>query len=445
LREFLNTSRAGKVRVWRIEVIGNQVLTEYGDLGGKMQQVSDTAQAKNVGRSNEVSAEDSAIQQMEREILLKRREGYRDLTDEERENKIDFVCLPQNLSFYKPDNTLSPVLLKKLEDGEVLLARKRDGEMMVIVISEGNTVDIYSRKMLRSHHLEEIPWTKRFPHIVKEIEDLELPANTILLGEMVSGLKDDDRWALASIMKSKTDEAIKIQQLNGWVFYYCWDIAFWAGEDWLSNDPVCKRYTKISELFEDSYALLPIQFSDIDQARDFASKELEEVPKNHREMAMALATHLGWEGWVVVDPHGVFGDKAYNFRGKTDRPGRFSGKLKPEFDADAILLWDPDSGVGLYGRGKHQGKVGSVQLYQYNSRGELIYLCDCGGGMDDEFRAKYSNPEAYPMVAEIRYTSRTFISEGDRTNALQFPRIRRVRTDKSAEECVEPNLDEEEK
>ena len=69
-----------------------------------------------------------------------------------------------------------------------------------------------------------------------------------------------------------------------------------------------------------------------------------------------------------------------------------------------------------------------------------MYLCACGGGMDDEFRAKFSNPSSYPIVAEIRYTSRTLVADGEKTNALQFPRILRVRDDKTPDECIEERL-----
>jgi ATP-dependent DNA ligase len=465
VREFHNKARTGKTRVWRIEVQGDQVITEYGELGGKMQRTTDTALAKNVGRSNEVSAEEAAVQQMERTILLKTRKGYREVGEEERENEIDFYDLPENLCFYKPDNSLSKTLLKMVEDGTCWFARKRDGEMMVIVLTDDQP-EIYSRRMLKSHHLEpDKTWADRFGHILLELDERypDIPPGTILLGEMVAGPEVDNRWHVASCLKTKTEEAIRRQQEDGPLHFYCWDIAFWEEEDWASTMTVGDRYAAIHSLFKKGEFIRPVDWLEIDEIEDGLvsfwesvegtpeahewAGEFDKADGNNREKAMLYSKILDWEGWVVVDPNGVFGDRAYNFRGKPDRPGKFSGKLKPEFEDDFIALWDPDNTEGLgeygkWGRGKRQGQVGSVELYQYDSRGNMVYICDCGGGIikTDDFAENFSDPELYPMVLKVLYTSRTYTSDGEKTNALQFPRVVEIRTDKDADECINERL-----
>jgi ATP-dependent DNA ligase len=423
------------------------VITEYGDLGGKMQQVVDTAKAKNVGRSNEVSAEEAAVQQMERTILLKRRKGYREVGEEARPNEVTFDLLPKNLCFYKPDNTLSKTLLKMVDEGTCWFARKRDGEMMVLATNEHGDISIYSRRMLRHHHLEpDRLWTERFPHIVKDVHEV-IPPNSIFLGEMVSGHEEDKRWALASIMKSKTIEALQLQMEHGKTFFYCWDVAFWEGEDLLSTLPVRDRYALINEVFWKTNYVLPVTAFDIKDLHDLAHNKSIEANADNRILAMDLAKWWGYEGWIIVDPDGVFGDKAYNFRGKPDRPGKYSGKLKPEFEDDFIAFWNPDADQmaqkqGTWGRGKRQGQVGSVSLFQYNSRGELVYICDCGGGLikTDAFAEAHSELDHYPMVMKVKYTSRTYVRNGDKTNALQFPRVIDIRTDKDMDECINDRL-----
>lgn len=464
MREFHNTARTGKTRVWRVAVDGDQVITEYGELGGKMQRTVDTAQAKNKGRSNFVSAEEAAVQQMERTILLKRRKGYRELGEAERDNEIDFDNLPQNLCFYKPANTLSKRMLKEIESDNLWFTRKRDGEMMVVVKNSRGQVDIYSRRMLRSHHLEpDGAWADRFRHITEPLEASNIPPNTILLGEMVAGPQEDDRAYVASCMKSLTDESIAIQNHAGRLYFYCWDVAFWDGEDLVSTTCMAKRDLKIQGLY---YAgnkyIVPLEV----RHRHFFRQELEYLagrtlpntsldrfveeglasPTVHG-MAIAMAKVLEYEGWVVVDQSEVYGEKAYNFRGKPDRPGQFCGKLKPEFEDDFVALWNPDADQtvlkqGTWGRGKRQGQVGSVSLYQYDEDGELIYICDCGGGLikTDAFAEKYSSPEDFPMVLQVKYTSRTYTTDGDKTNALQFPRVLAIREDKDIEECINDRL-----
>lgn len=444
-REFRQIARTGKARVWTVEVDGKFIITEYGEVGGKMQRVVDEGQRKNVGRSNEATPEQDALYLAERAILEKVRNGY---TEEgtERATSIDwFSTLPINLRFYKPDNSLSTALVKKLLTHEAWYTRKRDGEALPIVKGPDGKVDIYSRRMLRGHHLEEgvHEWRERFQDLVDEVERRgDIPPRTILLGDVVHDPREDGRWEVASFMKSKTAEAKEMPPL----FFYCWDIAFWDGGDLVSEATTGERYALIWDVFGrewpgDSF-ILPIEAWEGGQLRRMSGLDIADPV----ELGQKTAKKWGWEGFVVVDPGGVYGDRAYNFRGKTDRPGKFCGKLKPVHELDAVAFFDPDGAVlhmgpqGKWGTGNNRGMVGSISLYQYNSAGKLIYLCDCGGGIDDEFRAKYSDPRSYPIVVEVEFTDRTFTSEGDKTNALQFPRLVRTRDDKAPDECVDVRL-----
>lgn len=448
-REFHQTARTGKTRVWAIEVDGKYVHTTFGELGGKLQTVTDEGQAKNVGRSNEVTPEEDAVYLAERAILKKTRNGYRPVGEKAPDRIVwEDGFLPENLRFYKPTNTLSKTLEKKVNDGSAWLGRKRDGEMMVIVKWDDGHVDILSRTMLPNHHQEAgiATWNDRFPEMVAEVERREdIPPRSILLGDVVCDPVARLRWDVASFMKSKTAEARKKPPL----FFYCWDVAWWEGECLLKDTPVRERYDVIWTLLGSEWDkkswLLPIEVYEVNELESYFQDE--ELPDTPIEAAMELAKRWEWEGWVVVDPDGTMGNKGHNFRGKTDRPGKASGKLKPVYEGDFVAFFDPDgdfegreSTAGKWGRGKHRGQVGSVSLFQYDSAGELVYICECGGGIDDEFRAKYSDPEEYPIVVEVEFNDRTYKSKGEKTNALQFPRIVRVREDKTADECINEEL-----
>lgn len=455
-QEFRQISRTGKTRVWTIRVEGKFIYTSYGELGGAMQHVVDEGQRKNVGRSNEVSPEEDAIYLAERAILKKRRNGYR-LLGEEAAADIDWDGpLPENFRFYKPDNSLSKTLEKKINDNTALLTRKRDGEMMVLVKWADGSASILSRTMLPHHHLEEgdYTWNDRFPDLIEEIEDDDrIPPCSMFLGDVVADPTDRERWEVASFMKSKTEEALEMPPL----FFYCWDVAFWDEEDLISTVPVGERYDIIHEVWgkkwDSASWVLPIEIYAPDEVFRFVTGVLQPRSTANKSFsnvnaAMEFAKNANWEGWVVVDPEAVMGDKAYNFRGKTDRPGKASGKLKPVFEGDFVAYFDPENSQanfphgkrGKWGRGKYRGMVGAVSLYQYDSEGSLVYICECGGGIDDEFRANYSDPADYPIVVEVEYTERTFKSEGDKTNALTYPRLSRVRHDKAPDECVEEKL-----
>jgi ATP-dependent DNA ligase len=419
-REFYTTARTGKVRLWRIAVNGNAVITEFGEVNGKLQRVTDLADAINVGKANYKSPEEVAEDLANRMILEKTRQGYATTIPENSGTIIDFKRLPEMLSFYKPMNTVKPALDKHIAAGTAWFTRKHDGEMMVIVKHEDG-VDIYSRRMLPTHHLEpEIPWSVRFSHIRREIQDSDIPVNSILLGEMVADPKRDDRWHVASVLKSLTAKAIELQLDIDPVHYIIWDIAFWGGEQLLGTKPYKSRHAIANELGGEW--LHPVGI------HRFSTKE----------EALIYATDRGWEGFVVRDPEDTGGDRCMNFRGSPERP-LLCGKLKGFFEDDFIAVWNPPTD-GTFGSGKYHGKLGSVALYQLNTVGEMQYICDCGNGWTAEFIEENSSPERWPKTLQIRYEARTYKSRGDDTNALQFPRFIAERKDKDPDECINPEL-----
>jgi ATP-dependent DNA ligase len=323
-------------------------------------------------------------------------------------------------------------------------------------------LEIYSRRMHQHHHTEgpEHPWTQRFPHLVEEFYDLNIPANSIILGEMVTSPEDDNRWYVAQVMKSKTKKSLLLQAERGNLHFYIWDIAQWDGEELLPTVPALERLELAEEVFGSAkYFVEPDVFGTEDIRQLFEDECGGALPKEAEygpiiypphypvqwKRAVAVAMALGWEGWVVVDPHSGFGDKSFTFLGKDYRPREFSAKIKPDFEDDFIARFDPENGQGSWGRGKRTGTIGAVALFQLDDKGEEHYICECGGGISDEFAAQYSNTELFPMVLKVQYATRTYARNGDETNALQFPRIVGVRTDKDLDECINPRLTPREK
>jgi ATP-dependent DNA ligase/predicted DNA-binding WGR domain protein len=420
-----NRARTGAVRVWEIAVDGDRVITRFGQLNGKMQEVTDYGEMKNLGRSNEISAEDDAVNMADRLIKQQKRKGYVEVLPE----TIDYDPLKHgildNLSFYKPQNSLNKKMEKMVEAGTAWAVRKYDGEMMVIVKGEDGVV-FYSRRMLPNHHLEDQhTWRERFDHIASEIEENdEIPNDTILLGEIVNGPGADDRWRVAKVMKSLTPKALEIQEESGFLHFICWDVA-WAAGLQLLGEMQYRFRLDYADLFSGQFVHPP---------ETLIEGDYEGVEGLRNTLAAQ-----GWEGFVIVDPHSTYGEKAFNLRGKPDRPDTCC-KLKPCFEDDFIASWDPDNGDGKYGRGKYAGKLGAVSLYQINSEGQSIYISECGNGFTKEFIHENSSPDDWPKVIQVKYESRTYVSEGDKTNALQFPRFVAVREDKDPDECINPEL-----
>lgn len=432
MREFRNTSRTGAVRVWSIAVFGNEIHTQFGQLDGKMQEVVDLGEPKNVGRANEMTAEEDAVLLAERMVLKKTRKGYVEVGTESEESDVGIIAaetLPTNLCFYKPFNSITATMKQKIEQSEAWLLRKYDGEMMVVRKTLEGQCEMYSRRMLPHHHLEpDIPWTARFPQIVRDIEHPNIPNGTILLGEIIGASDEDDRWNVAKVMKSKTDKALRHQQDTSLLRYVIWDVAWMDSHQLLGDTKISIRLDWAEEFANSmSHLVCPEIFMGGEYPAD-----LDEI--------MELAHEQKWEGFVAIDPDDTYGDRGFNLRGKAERPRDACAKIKPVFEDDFIALWDPDNGIGAYGRGKYTGKLGSVELYQINHLEETVRICDMGNGWDKQFIEDNSSTDSWPKVVQVKYESRTYRSRGDKTDALQFPRFITVREDKAENECINPEL-----
>jgi predicted DNA-binding WGR domain protein len=443
-------SRTG-TRIWELEVIGNSVRTTWGLAGGKMQTVTEHFAGVNVGKANALSPSAYALDRAREMCRKKNWEGYRETISTDTggayldpivESKVDFDNLPLSLSFYKPDNSMGAGIEKKARAGLCWYTRKRNGMATILCKNNDGDLQIYSRRMLRQHDDEtdtEFTWDDRFPHLIAAIEP-HIPPRTILLGELVvedevrfKGEIAKERFDLAqSYIKSLTPKAVADMEKSGlWPFFYCWDIPFFGGVDLVSTQPMRERVINIDNLEERASskhveALVRLSFPTPDDAVEFAKKN-------------------NWEGFVVIDPDAPgYGDKSYNFKGKPDRPGTACAKLKPTFEDDFIAIWDPDKGYGERSqKGSRAGGIKSVGLYQYDTKGVLVFIANVNSGLTKEMLATLTDPKLWPQVWRVEYKGRRYVTDGDDTNALDFPAIdpdNYIRTDKLPNECVNERL-----
>ena len=460
--------RSDRPSVWECWVVGDRYFTRHGLLGGKQQETSKRGKLKNPGKVNELSPELDAMAEARR--LCRKKwdfEGYDEFVgdvnvDNRGKQSIPHMLssLPGSFCLYKPQNNILTCkgLCKRLAAGGAIFTLKRNGMAHWLVKDHAGNLTLYSRRNRPCHkdegpkemddgtmdYSQSIPWSSRYPHLMQAFAAMNMPNNSMLAIELVH--PDGDTKShfahVQSVTKSLTPQALKDQQDKGWLVAYIWDSPFWGGVDCVSTISTFRRQgmtrDRVNELpkwAQDWIRPLEVfTFPSLDESIEYA--------KNHQ-----------LEGWVVVDKDGVYGDKGWNLKGKPDRPS-ICAKAKPWLEDDFIAMWDPSKKVGTLGKGRHEkgklvvlpngesvkhGGVGSVGLHQYNSDGDLIYICDCSSGMDYDMQANLT-PKSFPMVWEVQFVERSYISDGDKTNALTFPKLVRVRTDKTPEECINDEL-----
>ena len=443
MSRFIKKGSRGQALVWEIWVEGDQVHRKSGQLGGSLVSTWDRpGPAGKPGTKGFVSAETRALERALYMTTKKKQGGYREVDEhgnyieaQAQADEVNFNELQQNYEVGKP---LNPTTIKDLKAREDLcndvkrsiFTIKEDGLCHHILITSSKDVKIYTRKIE--------PCTDKYPYIVEEVKQLKLPPKTILTCEFVvkmpGGLRDD-RKSIQSISKSLTDRALNLQQSP-----LCRPEAvvlhaqFWGGKPLVRDLPVQSWMQHLQDFFEDGFHryVYPLKVY-------FGSFEL----------AKQYVTDKGLEGLVVYDKESVFGDKAFNLRGTTERTACF--KWKPIYETDCVMIFNPDRAFGNkmaaggeWGSGRIKKLPKGVALYQYDDRGELHFLCNCGSGFTDEDREKVLRMAIGGLgivgVGVIHYASRFFKSEGDDSNAMLEPIFKGFHPDKSVKEAVEPRL-----
>lgn len=419
-RHFKQTeTKSSTARIWNVKTKGNECISKWYQEGSdKIQKTKQVFKPLNVGRRNEKSAEDVAVDYAERQILLKRRQGFREydkatgkfLESEDdilRDNSVDFSKkLPQNFRAYKPQNTLSKYLLNLIEKQEARFLVKRNGNMATFVIDSSGRVEMYSSSSTYLAKKEDRRWIERFPAFEKILK--EKPRESILFCEIVNSQGKDNLDYVGKVMRTKTDKALETQAKDHPLNLMIWDVAWYEGRKLIGVETIEERLNRIVE-FTGGVVFGPT-------TRMF--KTLED--------AYDEAKDLGYEGFVVVDPKDTYGD-VVSFNGKPQRP-KTCGKAKPSYEADFILRWDPDNGEGTWGKGRNTGGIGALFAYLIND-GKEQFISKIPSLSQEQIHG-WADPSIWPQVGEVKFTSVT------KDTSLEFPSFVRLRPDKSMSECT---------
>ncbi len=409
--ELFQLKSTGKMWVWRISVSGNTVTTRWGEVGGAKQETSEHGTVMNVGKANEISAEQQAALIAERRVTAKKDAGWVESFEEAASanptEDLDYDDPHKKFTPSKPNNDTPNGKIRELEDrGDLIVQRKFDG-MCHIVFVGSDGPRIFTRGKLEDR-------TEHFRHIANEFAGV--PAGSIIVCEVVDGeMKDQFRYVSSVVRTKDADKAIAKQEESGYLRAMVFDVLHWGGED-LTQRQYRDRVGILDRWFRDrkqTWVCLPINLA--------ATHTLEQLFENDGVDNPPMATEQGWEGYVIWDASST---TEIRFDGKPKRIGAY--KWKPIFTED---VWVDEP---YEGKGRNEGQLGGVCMYQYNTRGERVAVGKCGGGFSQEERATFWEQRStmFPCAMEVESPER------NSSMALRFPQFLRLRPDKSEAECT---------
>jgi len=281
---------------------------------------------------------------------------------------------------------------------------KYDGIRAQVHRSNGDT-RIYSRR------LEEV--TSFFPEAVEALESAK--GEFILDGELVPFSKGRPLPFQLLQRRLRRQEDFEEAARNAPVTYFAFDLLFSDGRETVDL-PLTKRRSLMSKTLKGTGVRMA-ESSDVRSEADI-------------ENAFRRSRKLGYEGLVVKDPDSLYG------MGK-----RGSGwvKLKEELDTLDVVI------VGAeYGHGKRAGVI-SDYTFAVRDGDQLKTVGKAYSGLTDkeidemtrrlkEITVKdhgYWRQVKPEIVLEVAFDSIQRSDRHDGGYALRFPRIKRIRTDKS--------------
>ncbi len=285
--------------------------------------------------------------------------------------------------------------------------RKYDG-VRAQVHKKGKEVRIYSRR------LEEI--TKFFPEVVQAFS--ESKGDFVLDGEIVP--MADGRPLPFQLLQRRLRRVEDFEEAarNAPVKFFAFDVLYSDGKEAVDL-PLSKRRALVARALKGS-------------GGEAASSD-DVTTGDEVQAAFRASRDLGFEGLVVKDPDSVY---------TMGRRGSGWVKLKEELDTlDVVVV------AAEYGHGKRAGVI-SDYTFAVRDGGDLKVVGKAYSGLSDREieemtgRLKeitvedsgYRRTVKPEIVLEVAFDSIQRSERHDSGYALRFPRIKRIRTDKSVED-----------
>jgi ATP-dependent DNA ligase len=333
----------GNIRYLNIEAIGDNIIQRSGilDTENEVEHIK-KAKSKNIGKSNETTAEEQAILEVDSTITSKLKEGYFE-TIEAAEEKI--VILPMLAKSYKDE-------VKKIDWSNCYVQPKLDGMRCLAHIKKDSNITLMSRD---GRAIENIN------HIIKELSSYR--ENIILDGELYAhGLSFQENMKIIKKYRQNESEQVK---------HHVYDIVH-------PDFSFSQRYNILVEYIN------KYKPKHIELVPTYIINSKEELIAKHAEFLAA-----GYEGTMIR-----WGDEGYKANGRSSN----LLKYKDFQDIDAVIIditpaeQRPEWGVPtleyngkifraglryshedkkefLTNKDKYIGKIANIKFFEYTDDG----------------------------------------------------------------------------
>lgn len=288
----------------------------------------------------------------------------------------------------------------KLEkEDNLIITRKRDGWKIFAVV--------FKRKVkLYTDGLRDV--TETLQHIKKEIEAMQLPSKTILVGEAVFDDGTDHLGVVGSTLNSNPEKAIELQRTRGFLRLIIFDMVFDDGEQCVGIKSYEYRLDLIINMFM------------ISENNPEYVQPIEIIPTSYDEAKKVAVAHK-WEGLVCYARNFI---SSFRLDGKN--PQRISGcyKWKPICEDDFIVRkWIPSE--------NDPTSVKELLLLQIDPTTKKEFDCGKLGTFSNAMRKELAL-FIYPIVVQVKFEVRN--ASGKLRNKVFMG----IRTDKKVRDCLAP-------
>ncbi|KAH0463174.1 hypothetical protein IEQ34_007756 [Dendrobium chrysotoxum] len=343
----------------------------------------------------------------------------------------------------KPTKSVSEIL-DKFQGTEFTCEYKYDGERAQIHYKEDGSIEVYSRNAERN--------TGKYPDVVSAVSRFKKPevSSFVLDCEIVAFDREKQKILPFQILSTRARKGVILSDIKVAVCTFAFDILYINGRPLLHEQLKVRR----QELYN-SFAEVPGEFR---FATTITSNDLEEIQK-----FLENAVSSSCEGLIIKT---LDKDATYE-------PSKRSNnwlKLKKDYMDSVGDTLDLVPIAAFHGRGKRTGVYGSFLLACYDEQNdEYQSICNIGTGFSElqlEERSKslgskvIPKPKPYYRVAdsmnpdvwfepaevwEVKaadlsispvHRAASGIVDPNKGISLRFPRLQRVRDDKSPEQAT---------